>query len=134
MGEVMHPSGRVARALIVMRTEVMQALADASTLVEDTGRYSMRNFIKDGRAALGLSLQEVADRAGITKSHMWELEQGRSVNPTVWTVYGLSQALGIPFTRMAAGALNDTEDKDTPLKSPANQPSAEAIENKGPSQ
>jgi DNA-binding XRE family transcriptional regulator len=112
MGDVMHPSGRVARALIVLRSEVMQALADSATLVEDTGRYSMKNIIANERAALGLSLQEVADRAGITKSHMWELEQGRSVNPTVWTVYGLSRALGVPFSKMAAGALNDTEDKD----------------------
>lgn len=115
---VMHPSGRVARALIVMRTEIMQALADAATLVEDTGRDSMRNFIREGRKALDLSLQEVADRAGITKSHMWELEQGRAVNPTVWTVYGLSQALGIPFARMAAGALNDTEDREPPVSRP----------------
>lgn len=112
MGEVMHPGGRVARALIVLQTEVMQALADVSMLVKDTARYSMRNIIKDERAVLGLSLQEVADRAGITKSHMWELEQGRAVNPTVWTVYGLSRALGVPFSKMAAGALNDTEDKD----------------------
>lgn len=113
MGEVMHPSGRVARALINLRSEVMQALADASVLVEDTGRYSMKALIASERAALGLSLQEVADRAGITKSHMWELEQGRAVNPTVWTVYGLSRALGVPFSKMAAGALNDTEDRDS---------------------
>jgi len=117
MGEVMHPSGRVARALIVLRSEVMQALADASVLVEDTGRYSMKNIIANERATLGLSLQEVADRAGITKSHMWELEQGRSVNPTIWTVYGLSRALGVPFSKMAAGALNDTEDKDAAANS-----------------
>jgi hypothetical protein len=44
-------------------------------------------------------------------SIMWELEQGRAVNPTIWTVYGLSRALGVPFAIMAAGALNDTEDK-----------------------
>jgi len=119
MGEIMHPSGRVARALIVLRSEVMQALADASVLVEDTGRYSMKNIIAMERATLGLSLQEVANRAGITKSHMWELEQGRAVNPTVWTVYGLSRALGVPFSKMAAGALNDTEDKDTVANSPA---------------
>jgi DNA-binding XRE family transcriptional regulator len=110
MTEVMHPSGRVARALVNLRTEVMQALADAATMSADTGRYSMRNLIKDEGEKLGLSLQEVANRAGITKSHMWELEQGRAVNPTIWTVYGLSRALGVPFSIMAAGALNDTED------------------------
>lgn len=100
--------------MIVLRSEVMQALADAAAMrVDDKGRYSMRNLIKQERAALGLSLQDVAERAGITKSHMWELEQGRAVNPTIWTVYGLSRALGVPFEMMAAGALNDTEDKES---------------------
>lgn len=113
MGDVKHPAGRVAEALLAMRREVMQALADAAAMSVDTGRCSMRVLIQTQRAALGLSLQEVADRAGITKSHMWEMEQGRAVNPTVWTVYGLSQALGVPFNMMAAGALNDTEDRDT---------------------
>lgn len=112
MGDHAHPSGRVARAMLELRSEVMQALADAATLVVDeTTRYSMKNIIKVERKVLDLSLQEVADRAGITKSHMWELEQGRAVNPTIWTVYGLSRALGVPFGKMAAGALNDTEDK-----------------------
>jgi transcriptional regulator with XRE-family HTH domain len=74
----------------------MQALADAATMSADSGRYSMRNLIKEEREKLGLSLQEVANRAGITKSHMWELERGRAVNPSV------------PFSIMAAGAINDT--------------------------
>jgi transcriptional regulator with XRE-family HTH domain len=40
-----------------------------------------------------MSLQAVADAAGLTKSHVWELEQGRAVNPTVNAVWGLSAAL-----------------------------------------
>jgi len=112
MGEVMHPGGRVSKALLVLEGQMMQALADASMLVEDSARYSMKIIISEERAKLRLSLQEAADRAGITKSHMWELEQGRAVNPTVWTVYGLARAFGVPFSKMAAGALNDTEDKE----------------------
>ncbi len=108
---VLHPGARVAEALLHMRSEVMRALADAALQIGDTSKLSMRNLIMSERKRLGLSLQEVADRAAITKSHMWELEQGRAVNPTVWTVYGLSKALGVPFVSMAAGALNDTEDK-----------------------
>jgi DNA-binding XRE family transcriptional regulator len=107
---VLHPGARVAEALLHMRSEMMRALADAALQFDETARLSMRNTIAAERKRLGLSLQEVADRAGITKSHMWELEQGNSVNPTVWTVYGLSKALGVPFVSMAAGALNDTED------------------------
>ncbi len=115
---VRHPSGRVAEAIIHLRNEVMQALADSAAISMETGRYSMKTIISTERGRQGLSLQTVADLAGITKSHMWELENGRSVNPTVWTVYGLSKALGVPFTMMAAGALNDTEDKGEARQTP----------------
>lgn len=80
--------------------------------ISETSRLSMKLIIATERENQKLSLQEVADRAGITKSHMWDIEQGRSVNPTVRTVYGLAKALGVPFVSMAAGALNDTEDAD----------------------
>lgn len=112
MGKVMNPGARIAKALIEFRSEAMQALADAAMQIpaRDTARLSMKSLISTEREKQDLSLQEVADRAGITKSHMWELEQGNAVNPTVRTVYGLAKALGVPFVSMAAGALNDTED------------------------
>lgn len=110
MAPVLHPGARIAAAMQHLQREAMQAVADAAMQIEETSRLSMKAMIAAERARLKLSLQEVADRASITKSHMWEIEQGRSVNPTVWTVYGLSKALGIPFVTMAAGALNDTED------------------------
>lgn len=47
------------------------------------------------RELLGVSLQEVADRAGLTKSHIWELEAGNSRNPTLRAMIGLSKALGV---------------------------------------
>lgn len=40
-----------------------------------------------------MTLQAVADASGLTKSHVWEIEQGRSVNPTVNAVWGISSAL-----------------------------------------
>ena len=51
--------------------------------------------VSDLRKQRGLSLQEVADRAGITKSHVWEIEQGRSRNPTIATAVGVASALGV---------------------------------------
>lgn len=47
-----------------------------------------------------LSLQEVADRAGLSKSHIWELEQGRARNPTVDTAVRLSRAFGVSLDYM----------------------------------
>ena len=105
----MRPGARIDAAIEALRVEAMQAVADAAMQIESTRKLSMRKMIADMRFDLGLSLQDVADRAGITKSHMWELEQGRAVNPTVRTVHGLAKALGIPFVSMAAGAMNDTE-------------------------
>jgi transcriptional regulator with XRE-family HTH domain len=49
--------------------------------------------IKLLRELRDMSLQQVAEAAGLTKSHVWELEQGRSINPTVNAVWGLSTAL-----------------------------------------
>lgn len=68
---------------------------------------SFKKTIAAARAESGFSLQQVADLAGITKSHLWDLEQGRSVNPTVKTIHGLSQALGQTFAYLAQGAIND---------------------------
>lgn len=47
-----------------------------------------------------MSLQAVADASGLTKSHVWELEQGRSVNPTVNAVWGLAAALCVSPTQL----------------------------------
>lgn len=48
----------------------------------------------------GLSLQEVADRAELSKSHIWDLEQGRARNPTVDTAVRLARAFGVSLDYM----------------------------------
>lgn len=46
------------------------------------------------RAELGLSLQQVANLAGITKAQVWEIEQkDGSANPRMNTIKGLAAAL-----------------------------------------
>jgi transcriptional regulator with XRE-family HTH domain len=47
------------------------------------------------RNILNISLQEVADRAGLTKSHIWDLEAGHARNPTLRAMIGISKALGV---------------------------------------
>lgn len=42
-----------------------------------------------------LSLEEAGKRAGFTKSHMWEFEQGRAANPTIRMLLGLARAYGV---------------------------------------
>lgn len=51
--------------------------------------------IQRRRKETGRSLQEVADAANTSKSHIWELEQGRSRNPTVLMLLNVCEALSM---------------------------------------
>jgi transcriptional regulator with XRE-family HTH domain len=51
------------------------------------------------RARVGLSLSEVAKRAGIAKSTLSQLEAATG-NPSVETLWALSVALDVPFSRL----------------------------------
>ena len=57
------------------------------------------------RTELGLSQEELAYAAGITRSHYQQLEKGhsrpgRSANPSLRTLVSLSQVLGIPVAEL----------------------------------
>ncbi|NNN30927.1 helix-turn-helix transcriptional regulator [Streptomyces sp. S3(2020)] len=51
------------------------------------------------RTRVGLSLSELAKRAGIAKSTLSQLEAG-SGNPSVETLWALAVALGVPFSAL----------------------------------
>lgn len=51
------------------------------------------------RDRVGITLSELAKRAGVAKSTLSQLEAG-SGNPSVETLWALAVALGIPFTRL----------------------------------
>ena len=55
------------------------------------------------RSRTGLSLAEVARRAGIAKSTLSQLESGNG-NPSLETLWALCVALDIPFARFAGTA------------------------------
>jgi transcriptional regulator with XRE-family HTH domain len=86
-----------------IREEVAALPANVLTLGEE---------VLAARTQARMSLQEVADAAGFTKSHVWEVEKGRARNPTIGMVAGLSKALGVPFLRLAQAALNTAEDRE----------------------
>lgn len=56
--------------------------------------------VKQLRVARGMSLQALADKAGCTKPHLWDLENGNSNNPTIGTLTGLAKALNVPVMRL----------------------------------
>ena len=51
--------------------------------------------LRESRKATGLSLEQVAESAGMSKSYVWELERGAVSNPTVRAVFSLAGALGV---------------------------------------
>jgi len=52
------------------------------------------------RSDLGLSLQDVANRAGMSKTNVWELERGNNPNPTLRSVMAIMQALYMPLNEL----------------------------------
>jgi len=63
--------------------------------------------IKEQRMRRSMSLQDVANKAQITKAHVYNLELGRSCNPCVSTLLGLAVALGIDPAVLAGLAFAD---------------------------
>lgn len=55
--------------------------------------------LRNERERLGLSLSEVAKRAGIAKSTLSQLEAATG-NPSVETLWAIGIALGVPFSRL----------------------------------
>jgi transcriptional regulator with XRE-family HTH domain len=64
-------------------------------------------IILQRRTKLGMSLQKVAGEAGITKTHVWDIETGRSRNPTIKTLLGLATALQVSTIKLCVAALKD---------------------------
>lgn len=52
-----------------------------------------------------MSLQDVATAAKLSKAHVWDLEQGRSDNPSVSVLCALAQALDAPPTHLFSAAI-----------------------------
>lgn len=51
--------------------------------------------LKELREGKGLSLQDVADLSGASKAHIWDIERGKSQNPTINTAVAIATALGV---------------------------------------
>ena len=65
-----------------------------------TPGYRLTAYMKARRQTLGLTLDQVATRAGCTKSHIHDIENGRSRNPTVKMVCKLAGALEISAVKL----------------------------------
>lgn len=64
-------------------------------------------YIKILREAENLSLQDVADRAGMSKAHIWDLEMGKTKNPRADTMFRLSIVFDRDPEKLAYAAFAD---------------------------
>ncbi|WP_224392071.1 XRE family transcriptional regulator [Pseudonocardia sp. ICBG1293] len=64
-------------------------------------RTTVGERLRTARTAHGLSVGVLAERAGIGKGSLSEIENGGR-NPTLSTLYALADALGVPLSRLLA--------------------------------
>jgi transcriptional regulator with XRE-family HTH domain len=69
------------------------------------------------RMKKGQSLQQLADKVGATKAHIWEMEQGRSQNPSLVLLTNLARALDVSIKDLV-GEAETTADKEQPQLAP----------------
>ncbi|MDR5801156.1 helix-turn-helix transcriptional regulator [Caballeronia sp. LZ001] len=66
---------------------------------------NLSDMVRNRREALGMTLEEVADAAGSSKSHIWSIENDRTQNVSLHMATRLSVALGLSIHLMAAATL-----------------------------
>jgi len=75
---------------------------------------TLAELLKQRRQQSGMSLQDVADATGITKTHVHSIETGRSANIGLLSAIRLAAALGVTLKVLAEAAVASSEVPRTP--------------------
>ena len=67
--------------------------------------------LREARILLGLSLDKLATRTGISKGYLWRLETDPDVKPSVSIVQRLARSLGVPITALLVNELQSAVDE-----------------------
>ena len=67
------------------------------------------------RQKTGESLQQVAQAAGVSKAHVWELEKGRSTNPSFELVRRLAAHFGVSID-VLTGETDEPDARDQEIQ------------------
>ncbi|WP_375459514.1 helix-turn-helix domain-containing protein [uncultured Enterovirga sp.] len=67
------------------------------------------------RLARSESFQQVADAVGVSKAHIWELEKGRTENPSMNLLKGLADHFGVSISFLV-GEDAEAADADAQLQ------------------
>lgn len=60
------------------------------------------------------SLQQVGDAVGVTKTHIWDLERGRTANPSLTVIKGVADHFGVSIASLVDEDI-DASDADERL-------------------
>ncbi|RMB08186.1 helix-turn-helix domain-containing protein [Eilatimonas milleporae] len=71
---------------------------------------SLSAKLKELRVKKGESLQQVADAIGISKTHVYDLEKGKSKNPSVDLLKRYSDHFGVAIKTLVGEDLSDDKD------------------------
>lgn len=63
------------------------------------------------RMSKGMSLQQVADKVGISKAHVWNLEKGQADNPSMELVLKFAELFRVPVADLV-GENPDADDQE----------------------
>lgn len=66
--------------------------------------------LKELRIKKGKSLQEVADAVGASKAHIWDMETGRSKNPSIELLLKLAKFFGVGIADLVGENPNAEEE------------------------
>jgi transcriptional regulator with XRE-family HTH domain len=63
--------------------------------------------LKELRLRSGKSLQQLADAVGASKAHIWELESGKSSNPSIDLLRKLAECFNVSVASLIGETLED---------------------------
>jgi transcriptional regulator with XRE-family HTH domain len=69
-------------------------MSDPAQALREARELGMR--VAELRQRRGMSLQDVANRCGVSKPHVWSLETGKSCNPTLAIIKELARCFSVP--------------------------------------
>ena len=65
--------------------------------------------LRDLRTAKGESLQDVADAIKVSKTHIWELEKGKSTNPSADLLKRLADHFNVTIAQLVGEDIENSE-------------------------
>jgi XRE family transcriptional regulator of biofilm formation len=68
--------------------------------LDKPGDKMIGSYIKQLRTGKGMSLSELAERAGVAKSYISSIERGIQLNPSIQTLDKISRVIDIPIEQL----------------------------------